>query len=61
MSDEKKPGFYSSDEILKMLMDSYKKGSERLEKMPAKFSRNDGIIDVLDDDYLSEEFGEYKE
>ena len=61
MSDEKKPCMYSSEEILAMLMASYEKEEKRLAEMPKKYPANDGIIDVLDDDYLGAEWGAYTE
>ena len=61
MSDEKKPGFYGSEEILEMLMASHEKEERRLAEMPKKFPRKDGIVDVLDDDYLGAEWCAYKD
>ena len=44
-----------------MLMASYEKEERRLAEMPKKFPRKDGIVAVLDDDYLGAEWGAYKD
>ena len=61
MSDKKKPPMYSVDEVVADLMASREKDTIMLAGMKKKFPKDDGIEQVLDDDYLLAEWGEYKE
>jgi|LULO01.1.fsa_nt_gb hypothetical protein len=55
---EKAP-HYSNDDVLKMMMDSYKKNHSFEYEGEKTGSKNDGVVDQLDDRYLFEGLGNF--